>query len=67
MKFIVLLRDPVQRAMSSYWFKNSEKFQGEDRGGHVFIYVCLCVCLSVACLCVSVSLYVCVCSFLMCV
>lgn len=34
MKFIILLRDPVQRALSSYWFKNSEKFQGADKGAY---------------------------------
>jgi hypothetical protein len=32
LKFLVLLRDPVQRALSSYWFKNSEKFLSKDRG-----------------------------------
>ena len=33
LKFIIILRDPVQRTLSSYWFKNSQLFFGEDRGG----------------------------------
>lgn len=32
MKFIVMLREPVKRAWSSYWFKNSYLINGEDRG-----------------------------------
>lgn len=32
MKFVLLLRNPVQRALSSYWFKNSERFIGKDKG-----------------------------------
>ena len=32
MYFISLLRDPVERMVSSYWFKNSHLFQGTDRG-----------------------------------
>lgn len=31
-KFIVLLRDPVARAQSSYWFKKSHLFNAEDSG-----------------------------------
>ena len=31
-KFIVVLRDPVERAVSSYWFKNSRLFNAMDRG-----------------------------------
>eukprot|EP01031_Cornospumella_fuschlensis_P031664 gene31664-38267_t len=31
-KFVMLLRDPVDRAMSSYWFKNSHIFHGQDKG-----------------------------------
>lgn len=31
-KFVMLLRDPVDRAMSSYWFKNSHMFHNEDKG-----------------------------------
>ena len=32
LKFLILLRDPVQRALSSYWFKNSGQFHSSDRG-----------------------------------
>jgi Sulfotransferase domain len=32
LKFIVLLRDPIERALSSYWFQNSHLFHKEDRG-----------------------------------
>jgi hypothetical protein len=38
MKFVVLLRDPVERALSAYWFANSHLFEerrkqkGEERG-----------------------------------
>jgi Sulfotransferase domain len=32
LKFIVVLREPVERALSSYWFRNSHIFHGEDRG-----------------------------------
>jgi hypothetical protein len=32
LKFLILLRDPVQRALSSYWFKNSGEFHSTDRG-----------------------------------
>jgi hypothetical protein len=31
-KFIVSIRDPVDRMWSSYWFKNSHLFHGEDKG-----------------------------------
>lgn len=33
-KFIILLRDPIERAISSYWFKNSHLFnkEGRDKG-----------------------------------
>lgn len=31
-KFIVALRDPIQRSESSYWFKNSRIFKGVDQG-----------------------------------
>lgn len=33
LKFLILVRDPVQRALSSYWFKNSGLFNEKDRGG----------------------------------
>lgn len=32
MRFVVLLRDPRSRAISSYWFKNSHLFQTNDQG-----------------------------------
>ncbi len=32
LRFVVLVRDPIERAWSSFWFKNSHLFQGEDRG-----------------------------------
>ncbi len=33
LKFIIILRDPIERALSSYWFKNSHLFHaGGDRG-----------------------------------
>jgi Sulfotransferase domain len=32
LKFIVVLREPVERALSSYWFRNSHIFYGQDRG-----------------------------------
>jgi hypothetical protein len=32
LKFIVMLRDPVDRAWSSYWFQNSHIFRGVNRG-----------------------------------
>lgn len=32
LKFIVILRDPIERAESSYWFKKSRLFQGVDTG-----------------------------------
>jgi hypothetical protein len=32
LKFIVLLREPISRALSSYWFKNSYKFHTVDQG-----------------------------------
>lgn len=32
LRFLVILRDPVDRAVSSYWFKNSHLFQDSDRG-----------------------------------
>jgi hypothetical protein len=32
LKFIILLRNPVDRLISSYWFKNSKLFQKIDRG-----------------------------------
>lgn len=34
MKFVVILRNPVDRAISSYWFKNSKMFNKDniDRG-----------------------------------
>ena len=31
-KFIVLLREPVERALSSYWFFNSRKFRAKEQG-----------------------------------
>ena len=31
-RFIVMLRDPVARAVSSYWFKNSRLFHTNDQG-----------------------------------
>jgi hypothetical protein len=35
LKLVVMLREPVKRAWSSYWFHNSHLIQGEDKG--VFI------------------------------
>ena len=32
LKFIVMLRDPVARALSSYWFQNSHLLNGADQG-----------------------------------
>lgn len=32
MRFVVLLRDPIDRALSSYWFKNSHIFKDKDGG-----------------------------------
>lgn len=32
LRFLVILRDPVDRAVSSYWFKNSHLFRDSDRG-----------------------------------
>jgi hypothetical protein len=32
MKFIVMLREPVSRAFSAYWFQYSKLFQEKDRG-----------------------------------
>jgi hypothetical protein len=32
LKFIVVLRDPVERALSSYWFQNSHLFHENDQG-----------------------------------
>jgi hypothetical protein len=34
LKFIVVLRNPVDRALSSYWFKNSKRFTNDrtDKG-----------------------------------
>jgi hypothetical protein len=32
LRFLVTLRDPVERTVSSYWFKQSHLFQEEDRG-----------------------------------
>jgi hypothetical protein len=32
LKFILMLRDPVDRALSSYWFKNSHLFHESDLG-----------------------------------
>ena len=32
LKFIVVLREPIERALSSYWFRESHLFQKEDRG-----------------------------------
>ena len=32
LKFIVMLRDPVDRSQSSYWFRNSRIFNGQDQG-----------------------------------
>jgi len=32
LKFIVMLRDPVERAISSYWFQNSHIFKGVNKG-----------------------------------
>jgi hypothetical protein len=31
-QFLILLRDPVDRLVSSYWFKQSHLFHGEDQG-----------------------------------
>ena len=32
LKFIVVLRDPVARSLSSYWFRNSHLFKDKDQG-----------------------------------
>ena len=32
LKFIVILREPIARALSSYWFQNSHLLKGTDRG-----------------------------------
>jgi Sulfotransferase domain len=32
LKFIVILRDPIERALSSYWFQHSHLFRDEDSG-----------------------------------
>lgn len=32
LRFLVIIRDPVDRAVSSYWFKNSHLFNKIDRG-----------------------------------
>lgn len=40
LKFVVMLREPVKRAWSSYWFHNSHLIQGIDKG----------VCLSKLCI-----------------
>lgn len=32
LKFIVMLRDPVERALSSYWFQNSHLLNDADKG-----------------------------------
>ena len=32
LKFLVMLRDPVDRAVSSYWFQNSHIFKGVNQG-----------------------------------
>ena len=37
-KFIVILRDPIERAWSSYWFHNSHLLHGVDKGQ--FIWMC---------------------------
>lgn len=34
-RFIILLRDPVERMISSYWFKESARFQGGVDGGSI--------------------------------
>lgn len=35
LKFVVMLREPVKRAWSSYWFHNSHLIQGVDKGSFV--------------------------------
>lgn len=35
LKFIVILRDPVERSLSSYWFQNSHIFNSQDQGSIV--------------------------------
>ncbi len=37
LKFIVMLRDPVDRAVSSYWFQNSHLFHENGDQGKVFV------------------------------
>ena len=32
LKFLVLLREPAERAWSSYWFQQSHIFKGVDTG-----------------------------------
>lgn len=32
LKFIVIMREPIDRAISSYWYKNSAEFKGKNRG-----------------------------------
>lgn len=34
LKFIVILRNPIRRALSSYWFQNSRIFYPSDRGSY---------------------------------
>ena len=34
LKFIVILRNPTRRALSSYWFQNSHIFHPRDQGSH---------------------------------
>ena len=31
LKFVVILRNPVDRALSSYWFKNSKRFNSDHK------------------------------------
>jgi hypothetical protein len=32
LKFLVMLRNPIERAISSYWFQNSHIFKGTNEG-----------------------------------
>lgn len=38
LKFIVMLRNPVDRAVSSYWFQNSHLFHEHDRGEKIMCF-----------------------------
>lgn len=39
LKIVIILREPVARAWSSYWFYNSHLLQGEDKGWTWFLFI----------------------------